>query len=100
MVWYDSEMDVLNREPRAAPDGLPGSRLEFDPSCPYYAACREHSKTKPRLTSCKQCKETRLRSRIAVPPELACHHCGFCRFPQPVCVFLDRPGTVRWGVVQ
>ena len=91
MISYMDEL--VSRAQPYLREVTPRSLQEFDPNCAYYGPCRERSKMRPRLSSCKECKQTRLRNPFAVPPELACNHCGFCHFPQPVCLFLTKPSS-------
>jgi hypothetical protein len=79
------------RLPTPARTAISRALREYDPTCRFLNACRQFNKRKPRQISCKECKQTRLRTRLSMPPELACNHCGGCRFPQAVCVFLNKP---------
>ena len=84
-------IELVNPE-QALPETNRRLLQEFDPTCSFYQACREHSKKKPRVRSCQECKRTRLFNRIFSPLAVPCTHCGLCRFPQPVCVFSAWPG--------
>ena len=79
-------IELVNPE-QALPETNRRLLQEFDATCSYYQLCLEHSKKKPRVRSCEECKRTRLFNRLFAPLAIPCTHCGLCRFPQPVCVF-------------
>jgi len=85
-------IELVNPE-QALPETNRRLLQEFDPTCSFYQACRERSQKKPRVRSCQECQRTRLFNRLFSPQAVPCTHCGLCRFPQPLCVFSNRPAA-------